>query len=53
MNDMIQQALETPSELKLLMKAEIVDQGEKKLGVTSIVFVSPNKSEVLALSMRN
>lgn len=46
MNEMARQALETTSDLKIIMKGEVVEQGDEKMGVTSTIFVSTDKTKV-------
>lgn len=43
---MVKQALETKSDLKLIMKGEVLTEDNKKVGVTSIVFVSEDTVKV-------
>ncbi|MGX4685433.1 hypothetical protein JNUCC83_00805 [Vagococcus sp. JNUCC 83] len=44
--EMVKQALETNSDLKLIMKGEVLTKGDKKVGVTSVVFVSEDVLKV-------
>lgn len=44
--EMVKQALETKSDLKLIMKGEVLTEDNKKVGVTSIVFVSEDTVKV-------
>lgn len=46
MNQMAKEALEQDSDLKLIMKGEVDQQGNQKLGVTSVILISKDKEKV-------
>lgn len=51
-NEMAKEALNTESDLKLIMKGEVVEKDSTKIGVTSTIFISKDKHRVKELFIK-
>lgn len=49
MKEMANEALNTESDLKIIMKGEVVENDNGKIGVTSTIFLSKDKNRVKEL----